>query len=110
MIDRLSYFWGLFDSAEVASVEDADKHVHFEASAMPEAVSRSFEAGEIAGLEGDFGVSGVGDPTEIDHLEYSAGGKTSQIRVVNRGISMFTAETPELVRLHRFFCVVQREM
>ncbi|CAN5831133.1 hypothetical protein BH23ACT11_BH23ACT11_06960 [soil metagenome] len=41
MVDRLSYFWGLFDSVEAATVEEAEKRVDFEPSAVPEAVSRS---------------------------------------------------------------------
>lgn len=109
MVERLSYFWGLFDSEEAASVEGAEKRISFESTAVPEAVSRSFEDERIAELEGEFGLPNAGDPTEIDHLEYSIGGKTTRVRVVNRGISMFMAETPELVRLHRFFSVLRKQ-
>lgn len=109
MLERLSYFWGLFDLEEAASVEGADKRVDFESSEVPEAVSRSFEAERIAELDGEFGLPNVGDPTEVDYLEYSLGGETRRVRVVNRGISMFVAETPELVRLHRFFGVSRKQ-
>lgn len=109
MVERLIYFWGLFDSEEAASVEGAEKSVSYESSAVPEPVVESFEAERIVDLEGEFGLSGAGDPTEVDHLEYSVGGKNTQVRVVNRGIAMFVAETPELVRLHRFFGVLRKQ-
>lgn len=110
MVERLSYFWGLFDSEEAASAEGAEKRINYESSEIPEAVLESFEAERIVDLEDEFGFPGAGEPTEIDHLEYSIGGKTTQVRVVNRGIAMFVAETPELVRLHRFFCVLQKQL
>jgi hypothetical protein len=110
MLEGLSYFWGLFDSEETASVEGAEKCISFESSAVPEPVVESFEAERIVDLEGEFGLPGAGDPTEVDHLEYSIGGETTQVRVVNRGIAMFVAETPELVRLHRFFCLLKKQL
>lgn len=47
---------GLFDSEEAASVEEAEKRIGFESSAVPEAVSKSLEAERLAELEGEFGV------------------------------------------------------
>lgn len=35
------------------------------------------------------------------------GHKTNTIRVVNRVITLCHAETPELLRLHRFYCFLQ---
>ena len=109
MIDRLTYFWGLFDSPENASAEAAVKRVCFDTSPAPPEVLRSFEAERISELEGEFGLPGVGEPTEVDCLEYTVDGSTRAIRVLNRGISLFQGETPELVCLHWFFSVLQRD-
>ena len=109
MVNRLTYFWGLFDSPGGASAEAAARRASFQGSATPEKVAKSFAAERISELDGKFGLPGAGQPTEVDHLEYEVGGVTREIRVINRGISLFHAETPELLRLHRFFSVLQEE-
>jgi hypothetical protein len=109
MLERVSYFWGLFDNPDSAAVDRAGKRASFDAPAVPQEVGESFDAERIAELEGEFGLPGVGEPTEVDHLEYVVEGRRHTIRVLNRGISLFQAETPELLRLHRFFCVLQRQ-
>jgi hypothetical protein len=105
----LTYFWGLFDSPGNASTEAAARRASFQGLATPEKVTESFEAERISELEGEFGLPGAGRPTEVDHLEYEVAGVTRKIRVINRGISLFHAETPEILRLHRFFSVLQEE-
>ncbi len=107
MIESLNYYWGLFDAPKRASADAALKRARFDSVAISQAVSESFEEERIADLSGQFGAPGVGHPTEVDHLEYTIGGKTRTIRVINRGFCMFHEETPELMRLHRFFCVLQ---
>lgn len=109
MIGSLSYFWGMFADPSAASPETSMMRAHFDAAALPAEVVSSFEAEGILELEGVYGLPGVGQPTEIDYMEYAVGGVARTIRVVNRGIALFTAETPELLRLHRFFCVVQAQ-
>lgn len=109
MIENLTYFWGLFESPEGASREQADTHAALGASEIPPPVVESFEREQIADLEGEFGARGAGAPTEIDHLEYTVGGVSRTILVINRGLSLLHDETPELLRLHRFLSVLQRE-
>lgn len=106
-VEKLTYFWGLFDVPNAASAEAASKRARFDGSAIPEEVSRSFQAERIAELEGEFGLPGVAQPTEIDYLQYAVAGVTRTIRVFNRGVALFYSETPELLRLHRFFCILQ---
>jgi hypothetical protein len=105
-VDSLEYYWGLFDSPETASPAAAKIHVCFEAPNMPDEVKRSFVEERIWELSGEYGQPGVGDPTEVDSLEVNSGGKRTLICVQNRGISLFSAETVELLRLHRFFCIL----
>lgn len=108
MLERLDYYWGLFDEPEIASPEGANKRASFRSPEIPDVVVNSFETERIGDLEGEFGMPGVGKPTEIDHFEYVVESRTRTIRVFNRGISLFQQETPELLRLHRFFCVFLR--
>lgn len=108
MIESLSYYWGLFRSAAAASATKASVRVTFNSSTLPEAVATSFATERIAELQGQFGLPAAVDSTEVDHLTYSVGGKPRTIRVINRGISLFHADTPELLRLHRFFCVLRQ--
>lgn len=109
MVQRITYFWGLFESPGSASAEAAGWRVSFEAPDTPPRVVESFEAERISELAGEFGLPGAGEPTEVDHLEYEVDGVTRKIRVLNRGISMIHARTPELLRLHRFFSVLRKE-
>lgn len=108
-VDYIDYFWGLFDDPEAASAEMVGKRLRFDSPAIPDAVLASFSAERIGELEGEYGVPDIGDPTEIDCLEFSADGKKSRIRVVNRGLALFTAATPEVEHLHRFFCILRQQ-
>lgn len=107
MIERLTYFWGLFHRVETASPKNAEKHLSLQAPAIPDEIVAAFEAERIGELDGLFGLPRAGTPTEIDYLEYQVDGRVKTIRVTNRGISLFRANTPELRRLHRFFGVLQ---
>lgn len=106
-IEKIEYFWGMFDSPEKANASEAGKYVCLGAPEIPEDVKRSFKQERIMELKGEFGLPGAGKPEEIDSLKVSVEGQKWEIRVFNRGIALFTAETDELLRLHRFFCVLQ---
>jgi len=106
-IDSLEYSWGLFDLLEDATPGGADIHVCYEAPNISDEVECSFVKERIAELNGEYGLPGVVDKTEVDTLVITSGGKRTVIRVENRGMSMFKAETDELLRLHRFFCVLR---
>ena len=105
-LESIEYFWGLFEVSSTASFGTAVKVLRLEGLPFPDRVSASFEEERIADLSGDYGAPKMGAPTEIDHLEFTVDGSRVTIRVANRGISMFIASTPELVRLHRFFSVL----
>ena len=105
-LERIEYFWGLFEVPSTASFRTAGKVLRLEGLPFPDQVRTSFEEERIADLSGDYGAPKMGAPTEIDHLEFTVDGSRVTIRVANRGISMFTVSTPELVRLHRFFSVL----
>ena len=106
-LQRVDYYWGLFDSPEAAGPSTAEQHYRFEAPDIPASLICSFSQERIGELSGEYGLADVGEPTEVDHLEFSSGGSTKVIRVLNRGISLFIAETEELKRLHRFFGVLR---
>ena len=108
-IDQLEYFWGLFDDPTQATAAGAKKHLCLVGEEISAEIQSSFVTEEIYELRGEFGVGGVGQPEEVDHLNITVEGKSWQVRVLNHGISMFHASSPELVRLLRFFVVLTRE-
>ena len=107
-LDRVEYFWGLFRSAREIQQSEAKIQGAFVGPAIPDAILESFTAERMAELSGEFGDPNVGQPTEVDFLAVSCGGKVTTIRVFNRGIALLTETVPEIKRLHRFFCTVQR--
>lgn len=84
----------------------ASLHVIFEASEIPDEVRRSFMQERIYELRGDFGMTGVGEPQQVDFLQVSVEGETWQTRVFNRAITLFADDDEETRRLHRFFCII----
>ncbi|MGB7060730.1 MAG: hypothetical protein WBF13_00070 [Candidatus Zixiibacteriota bacterium] len=105
-IEKVEYFGGLFKEPDSAAASDADTHVVFEAAEVPQDVQQSFANERIEELRGEFGLPGAGKPEQVDYLEVTAGGKTLQIRVLNRGIALIFQDDEEISRLHRFFCVL----
>lgn len=105
-IERIEYFWGLFDEPDSVDYSKAKIHVVFEASEIPDDVLQSFMEERIYELRGEFGILCVGKPEQVDCLEVSAEGETWQTRVFNRAITLFTQDDEEVRRLHRFFCVI----
>ena len=107
-LEKVDYFWGMYESAAKADMTKAEKHHIFTAPDIPEAVRQSFEQERIYELSGDYGLPGAGSPTQVDVLSFVVDGEEKRIRVINRAISMFTMEDEEIKRLHRFFGVVDR--
>ena len=106
-LERIDYYWGLFHRPERAAARTAKKRARFEQPNIPPEVQAAFALEHISELSGDHGAPGAGEPTEIDSLEFWADGTRGTVRVVNRGITLIYAETPALLRLHRFFSVLQ---
>ena len=110
MLERVEYFWGLFDDPWKKLVPRQHGLIlPVEAADIPKDVAESFQKEAVGKLVGEFGLPGAGDPTEVDVLTFTVDGKESSVRVLNRGISMFTAKSAELARLHRFFSVLPRK-
>jgi hypothetical protein len=105
-IEKVEYFGGLFKKPDCAAASDADTHIVLEATEVPQDVQESFASERIEELCGEFGLPGAGKPEQVDFLKVSAGGETWEIRVLNRAITLFFQDNEEVVRLHRFFCVL----
>lgn len=108
-IDRLEYFWGLFADPAEASATGAKQHLCLTDEEVSEEIQASFIAEGINELCGDYGVGGAGKPEEVSHVDITAGGKRWQVRVLNHGVSIIIANSPELVRLLRFFVILRGE-
>jgi hypothetical protein len=105
-IDRIEYFWGLFQEPDLAAASDAKTHIVLEAPDIPDLVQQSFADERIEELRGEFGLPGVGEPEQVDFLKVTAEGRVWEIRVLNRAITLIAQDDEEIHRLHRFFGVL----
>ncbi len=108
IIQSMRYRWSLFKSPEDFDLSKAVKSASFDAPNVPNAVVDSFRAEKIVDLSGEYGDPSVGDPVEVDFFQAQTSEGEIRIHVFNRGASMFMGDDPRLVRLHRFFCVLQK--
>ena len=108
MIQRLSYYWGLYATSGEASAKGAVVVADWNATSLPPDVAGSFASEGIGELEGTFGDASLGQPVEVDDLDVETDSKRVRIRVYNRGIGLIHGGVNlELVRLHRFFSTIQ---
>lgn len=108
-LERVDYYWGMYDSVDEAEPATARNRVRFSRREIPEAVATSFETERIHELEGDYGFPGAGDPEQVDVLTYSAGGRERTVRVMNRAIVLVATDNEEIKRLHRFFYAIEKD-
>ena len=105
-IERVEYFWGLFEEPDLAAASDANTHIVLEAPDVPDEVQQSFADEGIEELSGQFGLPGAGEPEQVDVLKVTAGGRVWEIRVLNRAVTLFAQDNEQISRLHRFFGVL----
>lgn len=110
MIDRLEYFWGLFSDPAQASAAGATDRLCLVGDEVSEDIRTAYVEHGISELCGDYGCPGAGIPEEVSHLDITVDGERRRIRVLNHGIALVHASTPELVRLLRFFVVLEQEV
>ncbi len=106
MIQRLSYFWGLYPRADAAGPTGARLAADWIAANLPAEGAASFASEGIGELAGTFGDDTLGEPVEVDDLDVDTDSGRVRIRVNNRGIGLMLGMGPELVRLHRFFATI----
>jgi hypothetical protein len=106
VLERLEYFWGLFDRPNKAKASAAKVHCAYNLPDIPQEVEAAFVRENIGAFEGDYGTADVGHPTEVDSLIFTVDGVDRTVRVLNRSICMFSSQDDELTRLHRFFSVL----
>jgi len=104
-IEHLEYYHGMFDAVGLARASRADVHVVLDGDGIPEHLHRLFVRERIVELSGTYGTSSRGR-VEVDYLRLKAEGRTWEIRVANRAVSMLASETSEVTRLHRFLAAV----
>lgn len=78
----------------------------WDAATLPSEVAGAFASEGVASLAGTFGNRTLGEPVEIDELDLETDTDHIRIMVYNRGIGLMGAVGPELLRLHRFFSVI----
>jgi hypothetical protein len=77
-----------------------------DAATLPSEVASAFAAEGIGALAGTFGYKSRGEPVEIDDLDVETDTGRISIRVYERGVGLMADMGGELLRLHRFFSVI----
>lgn len=73
-------------------------------SEIPENVRAAVHEEGLLGLGGVYGDRNAGDPVEYDHLRLILADNTVEIKVFNRGITLFMSNDEKLLRIHRVLC------
>ena len=70
----------------------------------------SFLTERISSISKTLGEMTPNTDTEIDLLKIETYDQVFKFTVFNRGVSLFTSNSDELQRMHRFLCVLEKEM
>lgn len=71
---------------------------------IPADVRAAVNEEDLLNLGGVHGDRDAGDPVEYDHPRLILTDDTVEIRVFNRGITLFTADDEKMRRIHRVLC------
>lgn len=77
---------------------------------IPKEIASLIGEKDIISIKGTLGNKESGAPIEYEEVKIRANGKETTFEIYNKGISMFTNETPELTRVFEFCCKLQREL
>lgn len=73
-------------------------------SKIPPDVRKSINEENILNLAGTYGDEHAGDPVEYDHLRLVLTDDVVDIKVFNRGITLFVTDDEKVKRIHRVLC------
>lgn len=110
MIRKIEYFHGTGRRVGSKIPEDIICAVNADQDLISEWIIKSFQKERIAELAGTYGDPAIADPVEVDFLTIDFDERSITIEVFNRGVTLFLKSSDEVVRLHRFFCVVEKEL
>ncbi|GAB4335800.1 MAG: hypothetical protein Kow0089_05710 [Desulfobulbaceae bacterium] len=71
---------------------------------IPADILAAIEKEDLLNLGGVYGDRDIGDPAEYDHLKVTLAGKTVEITVFNRGITLLFSDDENVRRIHRVLC------
>lgn len=110
MIKRIKYFHGTGYQPGAQRPDDMISAMSIGQDQITDLISKSFHKENIAELAGTHGASEIASPVEVDFLTVDVPEGTIVITVYNRGVALLYGDSDELRRLHRFFCVLDREL
>jgi len=107
LIEKITYKYGMVSKLR-RSVARASSLTCIEWTApdLPSSVLASLEDENVLELPDEMGDPRAGTPIEVDLIEIRGHGIRKSIRVCNRGIGLFSTDSEELKRVHRFCCVM----
>jgi len=110
LIKHLKYFHGTGYQRNTGMPGDLTIAVSVGESLMTHRIVDSYKNEQITDLDGDHGDPEAGDPVEVDVLKLETADTFLSITVFNRGIALLFGDNEEIRRLHRFFCVIEKEL
>lgn len=84
--------------------------IYLETGKIPEELASLVQEKEIMKIKGTLGSKDGAVPIEYEEVKIRADGEETTFEIFNKGMSMFTNETPELKRVFEFCCKLQREL
>ena len=106
-IERISYKYGMLKKP---SQRKKLRARHLVKGSISEEILSVINEEEILSLSGTLGYKDGAMPIEYEEVKIVADGKQTTFEIYNKGMSMFTNETPELKRAFKLCVILQREM
>ena len=104
-VSHIRYQWGLID--DVAQATDIPVRIMV-APEIPAEVLTAIEREDLLRLGGVYGDPSWGEPIECDILRIEHSGGCTEIRVFNRSIHLFHADSEVIRRIHRVCETIRR--
>ena len=109
MIKRIKYLHGLGEPDDFGYPVKIISAVNAGKSLINNNIAQAYKKEKIGELSGVYGDKSIGDPVEVDQLDIECDKQKISIKVFNRALMMMRA-SEEILRLHRFFGVIEREL
>ena len=104
-LEQIEYRSGMLESG--MKLDDLPAMV-WRGAKIPADVRKSINEEDILNLGGTYGDEHAGDPVEYDHLRLVLTDDVVEIKVFNRGITLFMTDDEKVKRIHRLLCKLDK--
>ena len=104
-VKKIEYLKGML--GRVVKPENLPMEV-WRGAEIPADVQKAIKEEDLFSLGGVYGDKSVGDPIEYDHLKLTLINGAVEIKIFNRGITLFISDDERVRRIHRVLCKLDR--